>query len=37
MSVIVTPGATALIRTPRLPNSRARERVRPISPAFAAL
>jgi hypothetical protein len=37
ISVIVTPGATALTRIPRDPNSRARERVSPIRPAFAAL
>ena len=37
MGVTVIPGATALTRIPRGPNSRARARVRPISPALAAL
>ena len=37
ISVIVMPGATALTRMPRGPNSRASARVRPISPALAAL
>ena len=37
MSVTVTPGATALTRMPRGPNSRASARVSPISPALAAL
>ena len=37
ISVIVTPGATALTRITGSPNSRASERVRPMSPALAAL
>src|SRR4029079_12818137 len=37
ISVRVTPGATALMRTPLVPNSRASERVNPSRPAIAAL
>ena len=37
ISVIVTPGATAFTRIPRPPYSRASARVRPMSPALAAL
>jgi hypothetical protein len=35
--VSIGPGATALTRTPKRDDSRATARVKPITPAFAAL